>query len=62
MFSYSENGKYYLEILEPKEFSENDTIESFTQWQANIIENMIKKYPSEYYWFHKRFKNIKGIY
>ena len=62
LFTYEENGKDYLKILEPKEFSENDTIESFTQWQANIIENMIKKYPSEYYWFHKRFKNIKGIY
>ena len=62
MFSYSEKGEYYLEFLEPKEFSKNDTIESFTQWQANIIEKMIKAHPSEYYWFHKRFKNIKGIY
>ena len=62
LFTYEENGKYYLKILEPKEFSENDRIESFTQWQANIIENMIKTHPSEYYWFHKRFKNIKGIY
>ena len=62
LFTYEENGKDYLKILEPKEFSENDRIESFTQWQANIIENMIKTHPSEYYWFHKRFKNIKGIY
>ncbi len=62
MFSHFDGEKYILEFLPPKEFSKNDTIESFTQWQANIIENMIKKYPSEYYWFHKRFKNIKGIY
>jgi len=62
MFSYEKDGEYHLEFLEPKEFSKNDTIESFTQWQASIIEEMIKKYPSEYYWFHKRFKNIKGIY
>jgi len=62
MFSYQINNQYILEFLEPKEFSNNDTIESFTQWQASIIEDMIKKYPSEYYWFHKRFKNIKGIY
>jgi len=62
MFSYEKDGEYYLEFLEPKEFGKNDTIESFTQWQATLIEEMIKKYPSEYYWFHKRFKNIKGIY
>ncbi len=61
MFSYLENSKYTLEFLEPKSF-ENETIESFTQWQATTIEDMIKKHPSEYYWFHKRFKNIKGIY
>jgi len=62
MFSYTKDSQYYLELLEPKEFSKDDTIESFTQWQANIIEDMIKKHPDEYYWFHKRFKNIKGIY
>ena len=62
LFSYSENGEYFIEFLAPKEFSENDTIESFTQWQADIITDMIKKHPSEYYWFHKRFKNIRGIY
>lgn len=61
MFSYLEDDKYILEFLKPKTF-EDCTIESFTQWQATTIENMIKKHPSEYYWFHKRFKNIKGIY
>ncbi len=61
MFSYLKNDKYILEFLKPKSF-EDETIESFTQWQATTIENMIKKHPSEYYWFHKRFKNIKGIY
>ena len=62
MFTYFENGKYILEFQTPREFRNGDTIESFTQWQATTIENMIKRYPSEYYWFHKRFKNIEGIY
>ncbi len=62
IFSYYSNGKYILEILEPKSFSKEDTPQSFTQWQATTIEEMIKKHPSQYYWFHKRFKNIKGIY
>jgi len=61
MFSYLEDDKYILEFLEPKTF-EGCTVESFTQWQATTIENMIKKHPSEYYWFHKRFKNRKGTY
>ena len=62
MFSYRKENQYYLEFLEPKSFSKNDTLESFTQWQASTIEAMIKKYPDEYYWFHKRFKNIANIY
>ena len=62
LFSYSENGNFFVEFLAPREFGKNDTIESFTQWQADIISDMIKKHPSEYYWFHKRFKNIRGIY
>ncbi len=62
MFSYKKNNQYYIEFLAPKIFDEEDNIKNFTQWQASTIENMIKRYPSEYYWFHKRFKNIKGIY
>ena len=61
MFSYEDENGYILEFLEPKTF-EDCTIESFTQWQATTIEKMIKKHPSEYYWFHKRFKNIEGTY
>ncbi len=62
MFSYQKDGKYFIEFQKPKSFSKKDTIESFTQWQASTIEEMIKKHPSEYYWFHKRFKNIPNIY
>jgi KDO2-lipid IV(A) lauroyltransferase len=45
-----------VEFLEPRAIKENESINDFTQWQANLIEEMIKKHPSEYYWFHKRFK------
>jgi len=57
-FCYKENGKYFIEFKNPKTFKENDTIENFTQWQAEEIEKMIKKYPDEYYWFHKRWKRV----
>lgn len=53
-FTYTKD-KYVVEFLEPKSIGD-ESIHDFTQWQASIIEEMIKKYPSEYYWFHKRFK------
>jgi KDO2-lipid IV(A) lauroyltransferase len=54
-FTYTQD-KYVVEFLEPRAIKENESINDFTQWQANLIETMIKKHPSEYYWFHKRFK------
>jgi len=57
-FCYKENDKYILEFKKPKIFTEKDNIKNFTQWQANEIEDMIKKYPDEYYWFHKRWKRV----
>ena len=53
-FSYKKDNEYILEFKEAKEFS--GSIESFTQWQADIIKEMIEKYPSQYYWFHNRWK------
>ena len=54
-FSYKKNGKYILEFKAPREFDTN--IQEFTQWQGRVIEEMIKKYPDQYYWFHNRWKN-----
>jgi len=56
IFIYIERDKYIIEFKEYRRFG-NTTIEEFTKWQANIIENMIKKYPEQYYWFHNRWKN-----
>ena len=53
-FCYKENGKYFIEFKKPKEFE--GSIEKFTQWQADEIKEMIKRYPDEYYWFHNRWK------
>ncbi len=59
-FCYKENGKYKIEIKKPKIFEGN--IQEFTQWQATEIENMIKRYPDEYYWFHNRWKDKKELH
>jgi KDO2-lipid IV(A) lauroyltransferase len=55
-FIYKENDKYTIEFQEGKTFQ--NSIEEFTQWQATIIENMIKKHPDQYYWFHNRWKDL----
>ena len=56
-FTYTKDGQdgYIIEFLEPKSI-EDSSIQEFTQWQASTIEEIIKQHPSEYYWFHKRFK------
>jgi len=57
-FCYKKNNQYIIEFKKPKVFDkEKDTIKSFTEWQANVIKEMIKKYPDQYYWFHNRWKN-----
>ena len=56
VFVYLEEDKYIIEFKKYRKF-ENTTIEEFTKWQANIIENIIKKYPDQYYWFHNRWKD-----
>ncbi|MEO1958272.1 MAG: lysophospholipid acyltransferase family protein [Nautiliaceae bacterium] len=55
VFSYKKEGKYILEFKKPREFK-NTTIEEFTQWQADVIKEMIINYPDQYYWFHDRWR------
>ena len=54
-FCYKKDNKYIAEFKKPREFKDT-SIEEFTQWQAKEIEDMIRKYPDEYYWFHDRWK------
>jgi KDO2-lipid IV(A) lauroyltransferase len=56
VFIYKKNNEYTIEFQESKTFQKN--IEEFTQWQASTIENMIKRYPDQYYWFHNRWKDL----
>ena len=36
------------------------TIEYITQEYTQILESYIKKFPEQYFWFHRRWKTIKG--
>ena len=49
------NGKWKLVVKDI--FYTNDIQESVNK-QSKLIEEEVKKFPSEYYWFHKRFKHF----
>jgi len=57
------NGKHFcVEFFEAKD-STNASLEELTLYQAQSCEEMIKKRPWEYFFFHKRFASYdKEIY
>ena len=36
--------------------SEENTVKNITQNYTSALEILIKKYPEQYFWFHKRWK------
>jgi KDO2-lipid IV(A) lauroyltransferase len=65
-FTCKEFGKYeaeFLEPIEPKSFEGENQILQLTQKQADVMTAQIKKYPEQWFWQHKRFKEYnKEIY
>ncbi len=49
-------SKFQIEINKSIEFSNNDSIETITENLNYVIENMIKKNPSQWIWTHNRWK------
>ena len=49
--------KYNIEIVPVK--TNTNSIEQITQNYTSILESYIKKYPEQYFWFHKRWKTKK---
>ena len=50
----TDNNKYNIEIVPVK--TNSNSIEQITQNYTSILESYIKKYPEQYFWFHKRWK------
>lgn len=44
-------------ILPPKSGELSENILALTQKQSDILENQVRKYPQEWLWFHRKFKN-----
>lgn len=60
-FTYRDGKKYVVDVHTPleadKTLSYDEDIKRLTQAQADVTEKAIKKSPSEYFWFHRRWKN-----
>ena len=54
VFITREDKKYKIIFKDP--IFEKD-IQKSVQLQSNVIEEMIKEKPEEWYWFHRRFKH-----
>jgi KDO2-lipid IV(A) lauroyltransferase len=40
----------------PIEINKGETIEMITQKYTSVLENFVRKYPEQYFWFHRRWK------
>lgn len=62
--STNDYKNYHVKIYEPiksiKTDNQEEDLATLTQLQANIIEEVIKENPKEWFWMHKRWKNISS--
>lgn len=54
-FAIPKDDKWQIII---KDVFYTDDIQSSVDRQSKVFEEMIKEYPDEYYWFHKKFKHF----
>ena len=50
-------GQYQVEFIPI--IPDKESVEDITQLYTSIIEQSIKKYPEQYFWFHNRWKTKK---
>ncbi len=46
----------YKSIIEEVEYDDNDTVETLTQKYTTVMEDIIRQYPEQYLWMHRRWK------
>lgn len=56
-FIYQKDDKFFIKAFDPMDANEH-SIEELTKYQAKTCEEMIKFKPDEYFFFHKRFKQL----
>jgi KDO2-lipid IV(A) lauroyltransferase len=61
-FIHKKESNYYVEFDTPIDTKEIDSIDTIVQLQASSIEKAIRNRPREWFWFHKRWKNMGVSY
>ena len=56
------DGRYVLEILPPLENFPSDDPVADTEQYVHVLEEHIRKCPEQYFWIHKKFKNLPEGY
>jgi len=54
--------KIYESIKSIKTENQEEDLARLTQLQADAMQTAIEAHPKEWFWMHKRWKNIKNIY
>ncbi len=49
----------FLPVEIEEKYIQSKNVEKITQTYTSILESYIKKYPEQYFWFHKRWKTKK---
>jgi len=56
------DGSYHLRILPPlDDFPSGDPIEDTKQY-VRVLEEQVRRYPEQYLWVHRKFKNLPESY
>lgn len=56
-----ENGRHLIKVLppiEPPPDRSPETIRDFTQRYTKVIEDMIRQYPDQWIWVHRRWRTV----
>ncbi|MFB3896582.1 MAG: lysophospholipid acyltransferase family protein [bacterium] len=66
IFMSRENHAFHLIHIEPPlipnpEANEDEEIVRLTQAATRILEDYIRRYPDQYFWFHKRWKTQPNV-
>jgi len=56
------NGRYEIEILPPLENFPSDDMVADTERYVAVLEEHVRKCPEQYFWIHKKFKNLPEGY
>lgn len=51
----------YKSIFQEVDYDETDTVETLTQRYTTVMEKIIRQYPEQYLWMHRRWKSKEKI-